>query len=122
MDYILIAVLAFGLGWWLSSLFSAAAFRSIMNDMGITDQQLLRQVQKTEPPKPTEVEIEVEEINGCYYAFRVNDRGFLAQGQTTDELLDRLISAVPTGTRIICDRDRGGLNLEKALKSQGSNG
>lgn len=121
MDILIAVISAFVLGWHLSSLVSAQAFRQIMKDLGVSDQQLLAQVRSQNTTKDTvkELEIAVEPIKGSLYAYTVTDATFLAQGETAQELLDKLIQTLPVGTRITCAKDRGGDLLEKALKNLG---
>lgn len=119
MDILLAVVMAFVIGWHLSSLMSAQAFKRIMKDLGVKDYQLLAQVRKQTQVSNTmkEMEISIETIKGSLYAYTVADATFLAQGQTAQELLTRLIEILPVGTRITCAKERGGDHLEQALKN-----
>ncbi len=124
MEMIILAVTAFVFGWVAGALITtikqAQAFKSILQDLGVTTEQLLKlkdKIDSTDQPqtKP-EVEIRLEVHNGVIYAYRKDTNQFLAQGTNRDELVAALIErfARGEGAQLII-READGANLVKTL-------
>ena len=126
METIIIAVTAFVFGWVAGALITtikqAQAFKSILQDLGVTTEQLLklkdRIDRKDEPssePSKAQVEIRLEVHNGQIYAYRKDNNQFLAQGSNRDELVAALIErfARGQGARLII-REEDGADLVKS--------
>lgn len=123
MDIIITAVLAFVIGWVLSGLVTtvrtAKAFKSILQDLGVTSEQLLKlkdRIDQEPEPQPTPqenvVEITLEQHNDVIYAYRKSDSQFLAQGQDRDALIQHLNHTFANGARLII-REQDGAHLVK---------
>lgn len=123
MEMIILAVTAFVVGWILGGLITtvkqAQAFKSILQDLGVTTEQLLalkRKIDKADEPaaEPREnvVEITLEQHNDVIYAYRKSDSQFLAQGQDRDALIQHLNHTFANGARLIV-REQDGAALVK---------
>lgn len=116
-------IIVFFVGWILGSMFTkmwmALSFRDILKDLGVTEQQLRNLAAKnniplrSEHPEPElrEIDIVVEQHNDCLFAYRSEDRQFMAQGRTEQELLDHLKSRfkdvrlrVQSGSELLVNR------------------
>jgi hypothetical protein len=128
MEYLILAVFSFYIGYKVAELVSVASFKKILEDLDVKEDQLRELVKKngmeleddsdSEPAKDqrTVVEIKVEEVHGCLYAYEAAKDTFIAQGRDGDELVQRLLQALPVNTRIICDRDNGGDLITNAVE------
>jgi hypothetical protein len=128
MEYLILAVFSFYIGYKVAELVSVASFKKILEDLDVKEDQLRELVKKngieleddsdSESAKDqrTVVEIKVEEVHGCLYAYEAVKDTFIAQGRDGDELVQRLLQALPVNTRIICDRDNGGDLITNAVE------
>lgn len=96
LTYILIFVAGFYVGYKLNDYFTRMAVHSMLEDMGITPEQMKEIERKAiaaaaaaEDDLPV-VEIRIEEHSGVLYAFRKDNDEFLGQGVTKEALIDRL--------------------------------
>jgi len=123
METIILTVAAFVLGWILSAFVTtvrqAQAFKQILNDLGVTTEQLLklrdRIDQEDEPqdlPRETVVEVTLEQHNDVIYAYRKSDSQFLGQGTDREALIQHLNHTFARGARIII-REQDGADLVK---------
>jgi hypothetical protein len=130
METIILVTIAFVAGWKLNELVMAASFKKILDDLKVTDQSLRDLAERNGielPPEnaaeattKTEVEIKVEEVEGCLFAYDTRDL-FLAQARDADTLLSRIIERFPAGTRITVSKEHGADIIEAAalrLKAQ----
>ena len=124
MEMIILAVTAFVFGWVAGALITtikqAQAFKSILQDLGVTTEQLLalkRKIDRKEEPQaePREniVEVTLEQHNDVIYAYRKSDSQFLAQGQDRDQLIQHLNHTFANGARLII-READGAHLVKS--------
>jgi len=112
------------LGWiisgFITTIRTAQAFKSILDDLGVTSEQLkeLRAKVTKEPESATEPEIEIrlETHLGQIYAYRKDTEEFLAQGDNRELLVSNLIErfARGQGARLII-REQDGADLIKTL-------
>ena len=125
MEMIILAVTAFVFGWVAGALITtikqAQAFKSILQDLGVTTEQLLalkRKIDSKEEPQAESreniVEIVLEQHNDIIYAYRKSDSQFLAQGQDRDALIQHLNHTFARGARLII-REQDGAHLVKTL-------
>lgn len=123
METIIVAAVAFVIGWVLGSFFmaikQAQAFKSILNDLGVTTEQLLKLKQRLdladdapETPRENVVEVKLEQHSGMIYAFRKDNDQFLGQGTDREQLIKHLDHTFAKGARIII-RDEDGAELVK---------
>ena len=129
MELIIIAVVAFYFGFKIAEMVHVASFKKILNDLKISEQQLRDLVQNNglefdEAPEESfaaKVEIKIEQHLGQLYVYELGSDRFVAQGKTSDEIMQRIVDSYPKGTRVICTTENGGLILSDAaerLKAQ----
>ena len=120
---IILLFIGFGLGWVLGSFWTAIkqaqAFKSILNDLGVTTEQLLklrdRIDQEDEPqttPRENVVEVTLEKMDNMIYAYRKDNSQFLGQGTDRDQLIQHLNHTFANGARLII-REQDGAELVK---------
>ncbi len=108
---ILLALLAgIWIGIQLSKLFHKEMIKKILKDAGISNHDLIQaqrhiQTQMYEEQAPTEVNINVEQHSGHYYAFRKETDEFLAQGPDYVNLLTALQQKLGTKTSVNLEYD-----------------
>lgn len=129
MELIIIAVVAFYFGFRIAEMVHVASFKKILNDLKISEQQLRDMVKNNglefdEAPEESfaaKVEIKIEQHLGQLYVYELGSDRFVAQGKTSDEIMQRIVDSYPKGTRVICTTENGGLILSAAaerLKAQ----
>jgi hypothetical protein len=121
MDILIYLLVGFALGYSLGTVITtirtARAFKSILEDLGVTTEQLLKLRDKIDQPeaKPqadAEIEIRLETHNGQIYAYRKDNSQFLAQGPDRDRLIQHLNYTFANGARLII-REQDGAELVK---------
>ena len=119
----LIVIGAFWLGWKVSEALSHITFRSILKDLGITDQQMLdlarRKGMELEDPASAKseselpvLEVKLEQHGSELFAFRKDNDQFLGQGPDRDALIKRLTENL-TNVRVIIAKEDGADLLQK---------
>jgi len=114
INYILVAGISFWVGYKISSVISAAAFRDILKDLGVSEEKILNlnKAYEGEDPEETsttsleEIEVRIEQHQGQLYAFRTDNDTFLGQGSDRDALIKRLTENL-TDVRLIISEDNG---------------
>ena len=113
MELIIIAVLAFAVGWKLCQLLHTQAMMHLLKELGIKESDLRKLANKHGvmlPEQPsveaaddlTEIHIKVEQHGSEIYAFRADNDQFLGQGQDRDSLISH-ISKRMVNVRLIVD-------------------
>lgn len=132
--YSAISAIAFYLGWKFNSYWMSMTFRKILEDLDVTDRQLLDLAdrngiklpeQESSEDSMNNVEIRVEIYQDQYLAYEEQQDTFVAQGDSPEELLQRLIDKYPPGTSIRVDKTKGGDLINQAavkLKVQAGEG
>lgn len=94
--YIIIFAAGFYVGYKVNDYFTRMAVHSMLEDMGITPEQM-KQIERKAIAAAAEddeglpiIEIRIEEHSGVLYAFRKDNDEFLGQGATREALIDRL--------------------------------
>lgn len=119
-------LIVFALGWWLGGLVNTAlqrmAFLKILEDLGVSREQLERVKSQnlaaitdsdSEDTEET-LEIKLEQHQGVIYAFRKDNDHFLGQGADREQLIDRLKQQFAEGKEIrLIIREEDGANLIK---------
>ncbi len=124
MELIIIAVVAFYFGFKIAEIVHVSSFKKILNDLKISEQQLRDLVQKNgldlddapEESPAARVEIKIEQHLDQLYVYELGSDRFVAQGKTSDEIMQRIIDSYPKGTRVICTTENGGLILSAAAE------
>lgn len=121
MEQLIELVIVFGLGWWagarITTMMHVLAFRGILKELGVTDQQLRKVGMKIgmelgkdlpEESRHTaegdleEIHIKLESHSGVIYAFRKDNDQFLGQGANREQLIDHLKTRL-NNVRLIVD-------------------
>ena len=125
MEQLIELAIVFALGWFLGSRFTSImhlmSFKSVLKDLGITNEQLRNIARKNNMVLPEdnidntqsgleEIHIKLEQHQGQIYAFRKDNDAFLGQGTDRDSLIDHLKQRM-TNVRLIIDE--GGELLQK---------
>jgi hypothetical protein len=119
LNYILVGGVAFFLGAKLASAWNRMVFRNLLEDLGVTDQQLMKVAEEQghnvpdadAAPEIEEIEIKIEQCQGQLYAFRLDNDHFLGQGPDRDSLLKRIAEDLSDVKLII--REENGAELLK---------
>jgi septal ring factor EnvC (AmiA/AmiB activator) len=115
ITYILIAGCSFWVGYKIASLISAAAFRDILRDLGVSDEKIANLSRKYDTsdtedekvtPQLTEIEVKIEQCQGQLYAFRADNDQFLGQGVDRESLIKRLAESM-VDVRLIIREENG---------------
>ena len=120
---VILLFIGFCLGYVLGSFWTmirqAQAFKNILNDLGVTTEQLLRLRDRMEaedtPDEPREnvIEVRLEKQGDEIYAYRKDNSQFLAQGRDRDQLIEHLKLTFAQGARLII-REEDGADLVKS--------
>ena len=104
MEYLITFIVAFWLGAKLSNIWNRIVFRDILNDLGVTNKQLMKlarekgvdftelddEATKAAANEPEEIVIKIEQHGQALYAFRIENDEFLGQGNSREELVEGL--------------------------------
>lgn len=120
MEELVYIALGFALGWVIGGTVTAVkqsmAFRSILNDLGVTTEQLIklkdRMDAEDDVSEDTAIEIRLEKHGDMIYAYRKDNSQFLAQGTDQDKLIEHLNHTFAQGARLII-REQDGAALVK---------
>jgi hypothetical protein len=125
MDNIIALIIVFAFGWYIGSKVTthllALSFRQILNDLGVTNDQLRKLAQDIDFEVPstapaadalTPLEITLEQHQGVIYAYRKDNNQFLGQGTDQTTLVDS-ISKRMRDVRLIIDQQDGADLLRK---------
>ena len=121
MEYIEF-LLGFGLGWFIASRIMTAlhlsSFKKILEDLGVTNQQLLKlrdtidlELDDAEPETVCEIKIEQHGIQ--LYAYRKEDDHFLGQGTDRDSLIERISKEFSGQVRLIIREEDGAEHIKQ---------
>ena len=99
LDTIIIAAMAFYLGWRIKEALMLLTFREILKDLGVAEDRIrklaadqgieISQPQNSRVPDQG-IEIRVEQHGNQLYAYRVDTNEFLGQGGDRDALVERI--------------------------------
>ena len=103
IEFIIVFILGYVIGHRISTFFHVAAFRKILEELGVTHDQMLklglrvaqelgRDPRELGPDaaRSTVVEVKLEQHGSEIYAFRKDNDQFLGQGADRDTLIARL--------------------------------
>lgn len=128
MDTFILILIGFVIGYiagkTIANWTSALAFKEILDDLGVSNQQLQKIKAKidrdlqdsTGAPEEVELtplEIKIEEHEGRLYAYRLEDDRFLGQGKNREELIEHLKKNL-TNVRLIIAEENGAKLIQNA--------
>jgi DNA-binding transcriptional MerR regulator len=118
---VVLLVIAFALGYFTASQILLKTFHKILQDLGITPDQLDSLIKDPDTENTTAanthtIDIRIEQVDQNLLAYQVKDDRFLAQAPDPDLLLSRIIEMFPAGSRINIDRQAGGELMIGALE------
>ena len=118
MEYLLIVIASFYLGYKVCEAIMTLSFREILKDLQIPDERIknLAQDKGVQTTESESIELWVEEIQGHYYAYESQKNHFVTQAKNPEDLLTQIIDYYPAGTKIVLDKDRGGRLIQDAAK------
>jgi hypothetical protein len=124
MEYFIVFVIGFALGWYLQSWLGAQAFYNILKDLDVPEDKIMKLAEKEgvdvarslDALKDVDestvidavnkgiltlvIEIKVESVEGRLMAYRADDELYLAQGNTAEELVQAVLAKYPTNSRV----------------------
>ena len=114
--------LGFIIGWFLASRIMTAlhlsSFKKILEDLGVTNQQLLKlrdtidlELDDAEPE--TVCEIKIEQHGNQLYAYRKEDDHFLGQGTDRESLIERISKEFSGQVRLIIREEDGAEHIKQ---------
>lgn len=112
IELFLIFVLGVFLGWVSSNAWNRWLFEELLTRLNISDRDLINLTNELETEEAQEgdhlpeLEIRVEQVNGCLFAYSVEDDRFIAQGKDREQLLENLVHNL-NQVRVICHDDQG---------------
>ena len=108
IEFVIIFILGFWLGWKLQGYLMIGMLKQLLNDLGVTNQQLIKVakdaaatlgVEAEEKVRELEakandgleqIEIKVEKHGEVLYAFRKDNDAFLGQGSNKEQLIEAM--------------------------------
>lgn len=125
-DIMITVAVAFWAGWKIREAWMMLTMRQILKDLGITDEQLrdlarqqnieLPGIESEEDSDTPVVDLKIEQHGDALYAYQTKDDQFIAQSNSADGLLERIIERFPAGTRVVFDRSNGGELIKAAAE------
>ena len=107
MEYIIVFVIGFALGWFLQSWIMAKAFHEILKDLEVPDDKILAlakrdgaDVAEYEDSAKTVVEVKVEQVGDRLMAYSAKDDAFIAQGEDAERLIEVILNRYPEGHQV----------------------
>jgi len=107
MEYIIVFVIGFALGWFLQSWIMAKAFHEILKDLDVPDEKILAlarrdgaDVAEYEETAKTVIEVKVEQVGDRLMAYSAKDSAFIAQGEDAERLLEVILNKYPVGYKV----------------------
>ena len=101
MEYLIVALVAGYIGWRASSALNNSLHGEMLQELGVTEQQLRDLARRKgleldddgepeEEPSEVRIAVRIEQHQGVLYCFNKEDDRFLAQGADREELLTRI--------------------------------
>lgn len=114
LDYLIVFIVGVWVGKKLHDLLFRAMLARAMKEIGITEEDLVKLTEKMtrSEEEPEEdgmevVDIKVELHNGALYAFRKDNDAFLGQGNSREDLINRLAEKMKN-VRLLVSKEDGG--------------
>jgi len=117
METVILCVLSLIVGWKLSSIWSVITFKKLLEDLGVTEQQLAQLKDRLETGVPDladaareqpqmVVEVRLEQHGSTILAYRKDTDQFIGQGPDRDSLIQRITENL-TPCRVIITKEDG---------------
>ena len=120
MDYFLISLIAFYIGWKINEIWMARSFAEILKDLGVSPDRVHRLALDNGVEVATDkeaIELKIDSVEGQFLAYEVKDNRFITQATTGEQLLAQIIEHYPAGTKINVDKAQGGDIIQAAAAS-----
>lgn len=119
MDYFIVAIIAFYLGWKLSEKLMWFTFGKMMREAGVSNRDLDQfinhwapGIQKELEAEQPQIEVRLEQHNQTLYAYRKDNEEFLGQGADQEELFKRIAERFKD-VKFVIRKDDGAELLQK---------
>ena len=110
------------IGWHIHSKIAAQILSDIMEVYGVSEQDLLKSLERIKNKQKDNVcNIRIEQDGDIFRAYRTGDDQFLAQADDVDELVDLIIRQVGKGVYVQCTLDNGGEIFRKHAENYQKN-
>jgi hypothetical protein len=116
METIILCAIWFIVGWKASQWWHVIAFKKLLEDLGINQQQLEKlnrqlidadsDTDKEDQEPRLVVEVRLEQLDGVILAYRKSDDQFLGQGPDRESLIQRLTENL-TPCRVVIAKEDG---------------
>lgn len=113
LDYLIVFFVGVWVGKKLHDLLFRAMMARAMKELGITEDDLVKLTEKMTQSEDSEndgfdvIDIKVEQHNGALYAFRKDNDAFLGQGDSREDLINRLAEKMKN-VRLLISKEDGG--------------
>ena len=113
LDYLIVFFVGVWVGKKLHDLLFRAMMARAMKELGITEDDLVKLTEKMTQSEDSEndgldvIDIKVEQHNGALYAFRKDNDAFLGQGESREDLINRLAEKMKN-VRLLISKEDGG--------------
>lgn len=113
LDFLIVIVIGFFIGWHTSKAWQIWAFKRLLEDLKVTNEDLQRVAREqglidqsqVELDLPV-VEIRIEQHPEGLFAYRKSDSQYLGQGRDREELMQNLVNNL-TNVRVIVAKEDG---------------
>jgi hypothetical protein len=131
MEYIIIAIIAFYIGYRVSQFIHVLTFNRILEDLGVSTEQIQEAARKAGLEELAEeqtgnsdagevtltpIEIKIEQHGNNLYAYRLDNDQFLGQGTDREQLIQRLTENL-TNVRLIISEENGAGHIKSPEKA-----
>ena len=117
IELLIITVAAFLVGWKASEFWMLITFKTLLEDLKVSESDLRRVAQEKginlperidakSEPELAELEVRLEKIGDTIYAYSIKDDQFLGQGTDRDTLIQRLTENL-TNVRVTIAKEHG---------------
>lgn len=113
LDYLIVFFVGVWVGKKLHDLLFRAMMARAMKELGITEDDLVKLTEKMTQSEDAEndgfdvIDIKIEQHNGALYAFRKDNDAFLGQGDSREDLINRLAEKMKN-VRLLISKEDGG--------------
>jgi hypothetical protein len=113
IEIILALLIGIWIGRTVTNALNQMVFKQILEDLKVTDKELMELRDQDDEEDDSIVEIKLEQHQGQIYAFRKDTDQFLGQGPDREQLIERLKTSF-TGKITLIVREEDGADLIKS--------